>query len=388
MNEASLYIHIPFCKAKCGYCDFFSVDNASPTLIEEYINALLKDIEAQILFFKIEKIPTIYIGGGTPSVLDVHNVTKLLSFVNKKCSPFSELTVEANSESLNADFIAACISGGVTRLSIGVQTFNDNSRIAINRIGSSIQIKKNLDLIYLCNGKIDISFDLMSGLPHQDKKILISDIQTILQYNPAHISLYDLILEEETPLFKKEHSFLPPPETSENLWILGRDTLENAGYLQYEVSNFCKAGKESLHNMRYWTMQNWLGCGACASGTIFNNDTAVRRTIISDIKKYIAARGLPEMETEFIDRLTLQKETIMMGYRCLNGPDETLFKKRFSLEIAIPKTIAAWKKRGLYSENKNALNKGGLLFLNSFLSDAFTEIDGKIPNEKSLTKNF
>ncbi|MDR2865601.1 MAG: coproporphyrinogen III oxidase family protein, partial [Spirochaetaceae bacterium] len=234
----------------------------------------------------------------------------------------------------------------------------------------------------------DISFDLISGLPYQNKTMLLNDIETMLLYNPAHISLYDLMIEEGTPLSRSlapggRGTALPQEEEAEDIWIAGRDYLESAGFSQYEISNFARAGKRARHNIRYWNMQSWLGFGPSASGTLIDNatGTGIRYTVLPDIAAYIVhnkKRGGFIPSYERLDRKTLLRESLMMGFRYIDGPCESLFKQRFSLGIdeAIAKTITIWRARGLYAKNKNALTKDGLLFLNRFLLDCFNELEG------------
>jgi len=372
-------------------------------------------------------VPTVYIGGGTPSILNGEQLSGLLDFLKKALPPAGaegrELSIEANSESLSADFLQAarqglgdgggcdCVEGGVegggvgfvedgfvegggksvTRLSVGVQTLDDDCRRVIGRLGSSKHITENLSLL---NGALngaggfELSFDLISGLPGQGKHTLRDTITKLLEYNPVHISLYDLTLEPGTLLEKMYRAKIFNFGEGQNaeLWLYGRDMLEQAGFNWYEVSNFAKPGKESRHNLRYWTMKNWLGAGCGASGTLIDDETgtALRRTVTRDIESYIsncnAGNVAACFETEHISRKDLLTETLMMGFRLASGPfpevpDEALFKKRFSisLEEAIPNTISKWQNLGLYRRDKNALTDQGRLFLNSFLLDALGE---------------
>jgi oxygen-independent coproporphyrinogen-3 oxidase len=221
-----------------------------------------------------------------------------------------------------------------------------------------------------------LSVDLISGLPYQSEKILLNDIDTALSFKPAHVSLYALTLEPETPLAKKKEvkALIPCKDEADRLWLCGRDALEKNGLSLYEVSNFCVDGKESRHNIRYWRMENWLALGPAASGTIIDdeNGCGIRYTIP------------PGTPFEELDSLTLIKETLLMGFRYIDGPDEELFLRRFhrSLADCIPKTIDIWRNRGLLnkellSKKKYALTKEGLLFLDSFLAEAFLELDQK-----------
>jgi oxygen-independent coproporphyrinogen-3 oxidase len=223
----------------------------------------------------------------------------------------------------------------------------------------------------------NFSVDLVAGLPGQDLNGLLGDIAEVLGFGPAHVSLYALTLAEDTPLWTRRGE-LPPAELADSLWIRGRDALEEAGYAQYEVSNFSLPGKECRHNVRYWGMENWLALGPSGSGTLIDEEagTGRRFTWPADLESWLAAGGRPALpEAEPLDRLTLMKESLLMGFRRLRGPDGDLFARRFgiSLEEALPRTLATWRERGLFAER--ALTREGILFLDPFLMDAFDELD-------------
>jgi oxygen-independent coproporphyrinogen-3 oxidase len=375
-TEASLYIHIPFCSSFCDYCDFFSVktDNLNKDYIESFITALITDIYYQIEYFDINKIPTVYIGGGTPSLLGT-KISPLFDAL-KKIPFFSpqEFTIEANPESITDEFLSLCRQIGVNRLSAGVQTFCESSRRSVNRKKSSSFLERQLSLAsqYYSGGKtgFDLSLDLMTGLPYQDEKIILEDIKRINSFKPSHISLYSLTVENNTALeqkIKTKKIILPDRESSDSLWLYGRELLLKEKYNQYEVSNFALSGKISKHNMRYWQMKNWIGAGPSASGTLINDETkeTYRLTYKDDIDAYIKKPLITCAHLEKIDKKTLLQDTILMGFRCIEGPDKELFKKRFNctIEDCIPKTLAKWEK------------KDKMLFLNSFISECFTEIE-------------
>ena len=358
--------------------------------MDSYIDAVLDDIEDQINLFNIDNIPTVYIGGGTPSALGAKRTEKLLlsikTLLTKINSSPLEFTIEANPESTDEAFLQACVSGGVNRISLGVQSFHEASRKTVNRQGGRNQIEAALSLAsrYYPDA---FSVDLVSGLPFQTEALIREDIKQLLSFRPAHVSLYSLILEPQTPLGVKAASgtvTLPSPDEADNLWITGRDLLESSGYSQYEVSNFALPEKTRAHNIRYWRMENWLGAGPAASGTIIDNQTGFgkRLTYSPDIESYI---GTPRPRikraiTEELGRKDLIKETLLMGFRYLEGPDMGLFKQRFGLEIGeiIPKTIALWRGRDFF-QTGNGLkpSKKGLLFLNGFLRDAFEELGNR-----------
>jgi len=369
-KDFSLYIHVPFCASFCDYCDFFSVKADCSQEIEAFIKAVVFDIKNQIEFFNIEKITTVYIGGGTPSITGKH-IRPLLDAINKlRFSPV-EFTIEVNPESADKDFLSLCRDGGVNRLSAGVQSFFEPSRQAVNRQGRADMLKERLALIakYFSGS---FSADLICGLPHQTEEIVMEDINALLSFEPAHVSLYSLSLEAGTPLEQKVKSAelkLPDKDMADALWLAGRDALLNAGFRHYEVSNFAREGKQCLHNIRYWLMDDWIGAGPGASGTVIDEKTASakRRTYPDDLKKYVSAPLIDLAVYEEIDKNSFLRETLLMGYRYCGGPDREKFIRRFGLSIedCIPETLSNWK------------NRDKMLFLNSFLSEAFDELDKK-----------
>jgi len=388
---ASLYVHVPFCPKKCDYCDFYSVpvtphQGAQP-LMDPYIDAVSADIADQINLFNVNNIPSVYIGGGTPSVLGAKRITRLLASIKTLLSnmnaPPVEFTVEANPESADEAFLQACVEGGVSRISLGVQSFCEASRKAVRRQGSITRLEDDLALAARYY-PLAFSADLITGLPFQTETVIMEDIKALLSFPVAHVSLYSLILEPQTPLGKAAKQgavSLPPPDEADEFWIAGRDLLERSGYRQYEVSNFCLPGKTCAHNIRYWRMENWLGAGPAASGTVINDETGAgkRFTYPADIENYIRMPRprINHAITEELGREDLIKETMLMGFRYCEGPDKVLFKQRFGREIEdmIPKTIALWSKRDFFQTGQTLKpSKQGMLFINGFLRDAFSEL--------------
>jgi oxygen-independent coproporphyrinogen-3 oxidase len=284
-----------------------------------------------------------------------------------------EFTVEANPESVDEEFLRVCRNGGVNRISLGVQSFYEPSLRAVHRSGfqNSALIKEKLSLVSRSfpNG---FSLDLISGLPLQNREILLSDIRNALAFEPSHVSLYSLTLDEGMAL-----PGMLGRDEADSLWLAGRDSLIESGFHQYEVSNFAKEGKKSLHNVRYWRMESWLGLGPAASGTVIdeNTGTGLRYTIMADIDKWLTHEAATW--EEFLDASVLMKESLIMGFRYIEGPDPVLFEKRFGIAIdnAIPKTLERWRENGCLAADKIALNRKGLVFLNSFLVEAFAELE-------------
>jgi len=375
LNSTSLYIHVPFCAGgKCDYCDFYSVITDEKSIVDLYVKAVIEDVKYQIDYFNVKEIRTVYIGGGTPSVLGAKSLRFLLDGLKilPGFSPVEEFSIEANPESVTDEFLSVCRDGGINRLSLGVQTFNEKSRLAVNRRGQAHLLEKQLGLVSnMFPGAF--SADLITGLPYQSEESVKEDVKRLLAFNPAHVSLYSLTVEEGTPLEKKIKTgvaSVPDGDTADHLWLTGRDALVNAGFDHYEVSNFALAGKRCLHNIRYWSMDGWLGAGPCASGTVINenNGTAKRFTFAPDLQSYINSPCVRNAVCEELDRDALIRESLLMGYRFCEGPDMEKFKRRFGcgIEDCIPETLKRWKE------------KDKMLFLNQFLTEAFPELSNGI----------
>jgi oxygen-independent coproporphyrinogen-3 oxidase len=367
-------------------------------LPDKFVDAVLGDVDEQFAFFNVDYVPTVYMGGGTPSALGATRMERLLAglqlLLQPMKKPYTEFTVEANPESADRDFVRACAAGGVNRISLGLQSFHEASRRAVHRSGNCGLLEERLALAaeYYPGA---FSVDLITGLPFQTNEIVSNDIERLLRFNPGHISLYSLILEPETPLGESVSRrgaaalSLPSGDDADNLWLSGRDNLEKAGLAQYEVSNFSLPEKYCAHNIRYWRMENWLGAGPPASGTIIEESgTGKRYTYPADINAYHAAPRLQlqpqprirRARIEELDRDALIRESMLMGFRYRAGPDPSLFKRRFNrgIEDCIPRTIARWRERGFFENGQSdsfAVSHNGLLFLNSFLRDAFVELD-------------
>ncbi|MCX7655738.1 MAG: radical SAM family heme chaperone HemW [Treponemataceae bacterium] len=429
--EASVYIHIPFCAQKCDYCDFYSVPlipslgqtsvlqeklwsfpfnenckvqketsprqrritrivpvSVLPTekelsaFYDLFCTTLLKELYQNIKEFSIERVPTLYIGGGTPSILGARQLEKLLISLHQLVSGWpEESTLEANPESLDESILKVCKERGITRISLGIQTLNDQSRQAVHRAGSASHCLASLERALYCYGG-ELSVDLISGLPFQTVDTLISDLETLCQYPISHISLYALTVEEGTLLARRAamgENILPEREFQEELWLTGRDWLVSHGFEQYEVSNFARAGAICKHNMRYWKMQSWIGCGPAASTTVIDEKrgTALRRTVEEEVNTYCTTG--PRYREEQIDQETFKKECLMMGFRTTQGPDPVLFEQRFgiSIETSIPQTLERWRRQGLCEKHRPALTPEGLRYANTFIVECFQELEEK-----------
>lgn len=376
----SLYIHIPFCRSKCDYCDFFSVPCGKKDISDEYVSALCREIDTRCRSNNIEVIDTVYIGGGTPSLLKVSQLEMISKTFRKYTKvPVSEFTVEVNPDDVTEDLLAMFQKCGVTRLSCGVQAFEENVLSGVKRRSSGKTVVKALEVIKN-NWKGIFSADIISALPGQTEESFLQGVKKLISYKPEHISLYSLTIEDETPLGKAvlSNRILYDFDKADDMWLLGKKLLEKNGYKQYEVSNFCFAGYEAKHNMVYWQLKNYIGCGAGATGSRYG-DYGVRFTNTENISEYCSfwnSEGKTiEKAPGIEEKLSLEIQSfefIMMGLRTLNGINLVEYKERFHREI--PEKIKAVMHE--WAKNKRAeykaglcfsLTSEGLLFLNEFL---------------------
>ncbi|WP_294429507.1 radical SAM family heme chaperone HemW [uncultured Treponema sp.] len=389
--KASLYIHIPFCKKKCDYCDFFSIGEADRRgkkndLSDSYISSIINETRIYADLYGISEWKSVYTGGGTPSLLSPQQSIDLFSGI-KKIAPFSkdcEVTFEMNPDDVTESFLDACQKAGVNRLSMGIQALDDAALNAVNR-GSSVEIiMRALEALKShWNGRLSVDF--IAGLPNHKWKSFENQFEILKQYPKIdHVSLYTLTVEENTPLWKKiedgkiNFSF----ERADRMWIKGRNILEKMGFMQYEVSNFSKKGFESRHNQTYWHQENYIGVGAGASGTWYDFDkkSALRWTNTLSIPSYI--ESALNRKTEQLDEQTLEFEFLMLGFRCLSGVNDRDFERRFGKSLAQRigdgiegGVFSKWQKMRLATKTSTpngtvyALNRRGILLLNRFLEE-------------------
>ncbi|MBQ5472347.1 MAG: radical SAM family heme chaperone HemW [Treponema sp.] len=379
--KTSLYIHIPYCFSKCDYCDFFSVGCGKRSVPEEYITALCNEITYKIKEHSVQYWNTVYIGGGTPSLLSQSQLEKLFNAVlSTKQDSISECTIEVNPDDITEEYIQILNELPVTRISCGIQSLQNNVLKNVNRRSDQNSVYNALACIN-SQWKGDFSVDIISGLPEQTLETFISDLEKLLTYDIDHISMYSLTIEEGTPLYNKisSNQIKYDFDYADSLWLKGRDFLEQNGYNQYEVSNFSKPGKECRHNLVYWNLNNYIGCGAGATGTIYGINNSLRKTNKRDLKAYIDSwknnQQCPQ-EIEVIDKETERFEFLMMGLRTLNGINSKIYLNRFKNDIPedIVNKFKKWQQNNLAEINtlsdgsvQYSLNKQGILLLNSFI---------------------
>lgn len=391
--EISLYVHVPFCRQKCDYCDFFSIPSKRASCVcpdEEYVRSVLNEIRFYVKKYSVSRWKTVYIGGGTPSQLGAKLLFELVSGIKSAVSDKTadEFTVEMNPEDLTEDILDSAQKAGVDRISTGIQALDQKALDSVNRHCPLQTVISSLELLQK-KWKKKLSVDFIAGLPGQAYSSFKKQFETVFNFkNIDHISLYSLTLEENTPLYKKIESgkIKWSQQKTDRMWILGRKILKENGFIQYEVSNFARTGAESLHNKVYWHLENYIGCGSGACGSVYG-EVSERWTNTCSIKNYEnfwldfnPESEIPESirQVEKIDLQTQEFEWIMMGFRLLEGVCSEEFKKRFgkSLEERIgvkDGLFFEWSKKHLARSYKKdgktfyALNERGLMLLNLFL---------------------
>lgn len=330
MKEIGIYIHIPFCIKKCEYCDFVSYCNKKE-YVPQYINALKKEIKNNIN--KEYKITTIYIGGGTPSSIEENYIADIIETIklnmnDEDLKDFEniEVTIEVNPGTVNKEKLQVYKKIGINRLSIGLQETHDELLKSIGRIHTYEEFIKTYKLARKI-GFNNINVDLMIALPNQTIQDIKENLEKITKLNPEHISVYSLILEEGTPFYNKYNENkikLPDEELERNMYWYVKNTLENNGYMHYEISNFSKKGFESKHNMNCWNQEEYLGFGVAAHS--YNNK--VRYSNTNSIEEYIKGSNKIIHEKQTLE--DMQKEYMLLGLRKIEGINIQKFKNKFA----------------------------------------------------------
>lgn len=356
LNELGIYIHIPFCKQKCYYCDFVSYSNKCSE-VKEYIESLKKEIEE--FDFSNYKITSIYIGGGTPSYIDSIYIVEILSELKEKlkCNLIEfkdiEITIEVNPGTVDTKKLNDYKKSGINRLSIGLQSTKND---ILKKIGRIHTYQEFLEIYKLARetGFKNINIDLMIGIPGQKIGDLKNTLQDIIKLEPEHISVYSLIIEENTPIEKMLENGeikLPDEDLERNMYWYVKNTLELNGYNHYEISNFAKLGKESRHNLNCWNQEEYIGFGVAAhsylNGIRFSNTINVEE-YIQHLENNRKEKNIQIEESQSLE--DKKNEFMMLGFRKIQGVDIARFKEKF-----IDNPIF------LYREKLNKLVEEGLI---------------------------
>lgn len=333
MKELGFYLHIPFCKSKCIYCDFNSFAQKDDC-IESYIKAVKKEIEEYAKQNKDVLIKTIYIGGGTPSYIKEKYIKEIIETIrsNFEIIPNAEITIEINPGTVNRRKLNTYYKSGINRLSIGLQSTNDK---LLKQLGRVHDFEDFLETLRLANtiGFSNISADCMIGLPNQTIYDVEETLNVLINLRLTHISVYSLIVEPNTPLEKKINSGelkLPDEEIERYMYWFAKRKLEENGYLHYEISNFAKPLFRSKHNLDCWNQKEYKGFGVSASS--YENE--IRYTNISSIEKYVENVQNGQFKKNYIveekqDREVMMKEYMLLGLRKITGVSINQFRKKF-----------------------------------------------------------
>lgn len=388
----SLYIHIPFCNAKCRYCDFFSVplkDNAEwEGLQENLLNGIISELDERLDKLSPQAIETVFIGGGTPSVIKPELLDRFFIKFEQRISSLTcediEFSIEANPESCDKDFLSVLENHRINRLSIGVQSFNRETLSKIGRASypdNPYQVVSEIRAAW----KRKLSLDIITGATPDYEE----DLKQVLSLSPEHLSIYALTFEENTPLYDdliNKRIAAPDDDLQTEAIKKSVSLLEDSGFYRYEISNFAeKSGQpsnECRHNLAYWNMGSYIGLGPAAVSSFYYPDRKYRSANTKNINEYISCfvHGEKEAdecrEIEYLSDFDFMLEHYMMGGRLKAGIEPENFKRRFCElpEYFIPETTGKWRSAGLLSDTGCALNDKGMLVMNRFLSEVYDEL--------------
>ena len=374
-KDLGLYIHIPFCARKCEYCDFLSW-SAGEEEREQYVEALLLEIESYREFAKGYRVSTVFIGGGTPSVLLPKQMERILQKVYEvfELEKRPEITIEINPGTVNEEKLQCYKENGVNRLSMGLQSVNNEKLRLLGRIHTYQDFVGSYELARKV-GFDNISLDLISSIPGQTLQDWKKELETATAQKPEHISVYQLIIEEGTPFYEKyaEHpELLPDEEISREIYLWTGKFLKEAGYEQYEISNYTKPGKESRHNLKYWERGDYLGLGLGAASMVRN----IRMSNTKDMKTYLERCTQPKTmreDVQFLEEPRQMEEFMFLGLRKTRGVSKKEFRRTFGreMDMVYEKALHKCLENGMLLEHKDRifLSEEGTLLSNMVLSE-------------------
>ena len=371
-KRLGIYIHIPFCKSKCEYCDFYSIGGSRDRRVtDDYLQALADHIREAGRLAPEYLVDTVYCGGGTPSFFGAENLEKILDEIHKsfRLSVEAEITLEANPDSVTLQSMKKLVRAGFNRISIGVQSDDDEMLKKLGRPHNFHQAKQALTLARQA-GFGNISLDLMYGLPNQTLSAWKETVLRIVGLRPEHISCYALKVEEGTPLWSyKELANLPDDDTQADMYLAASDLLRDYGYEHYEISNFGKKGFASKHNLKYWTGGEYLGFGPTAA-----SDFAGKRfTILRDLHGYM--QGIAKKETVLSECETIPAreragEYVMLRLRTSDGISAEEYERQYLMPFApLEKAMKLFEEKGyaVYENDRWRLTERGWLVSNQII---------------------
>ena len=373
MERLSLYIHIPFCVKKCEYCDFYSLCDLS--LREKYVNALIAQIKDFRSEAKNKLVDTIYFGGGTPSLLSGDDMLRIMKAVRSvfRIAEEAEISMEANPGTLNPEKLSAYREAGINRLSLGLQSADAGELQRLGRIHTREEFESSFLLARL-EGFQNINVDIMYALPNQTEQTLSDTRDYVIALDPDHISFYGLKIEPETPFGRDEtiEDALPVEDTQADMYLNSVEKLENAGFLQYEISNFSKPGFECIHNLKNWKCRDYLGFGPAAHSFFDGKRFSYKK----DIDAFLADPLKRDQLYDEYEQLTygdVAWQFVMLGFRLRLGIDVIEYEERFGddFDARYLEKMAPFidKQYILKTKNGYRLSRRGLLISNYILSE-------------------
>lgn len=359
-NSLGIYIHVPFCAAKCAYCDFYSHAGATDGRMDAYVTRLLAQLEQFAPRAVGYAVDTVYLGGGTPSLLGGARIARVLGAVRAQyAAAGAEITVEANPDSMSDRFLCAARGAGANRLSMGVQSAHDSELRTLGRIHTFAQAQDAFARARRA-GFDNISVDLMYALPGQTVDALARSIDALLALRPEHLSCYGLTVEPRTPL-GRAHPVLPDEDTQADMYLLLCGRMARAGYEHYEISNFARPGRRSRHNSRYWAQRPYLGFGPGAHADFGGTRWAWPR----DLSAWLAGGAQPTIEDSDIDRAA---EYIMLSLRTSDGWDPAQYRALGGNPAPVQRALAALPPRHLtQTAGRWHLTDAGFLISNAII---------------------
>jgi len=375
----SLYIHFPWCVQKCPYCDFNSHKVKQSIPESEYIDALISDLEQELPTIWGRSLTSIFIGGGTPSLMSVKGMKRLLSAV-RALLPFIdiEITMEANPGTVEADKFDGFFDAGVNRISIGVQSFNDEFLSTLGRIHQADEAIKTFEIARNAGFK-NINLDLMYALPNQSIQQAVDDLKIATNLNPEHLSWYQLTLEPNTAFFQNPPGNMANDDLLADISEQGLKFLQSKNYQRYEVSAFNLSGEfPSWHNTNYWQFGDYVGIGAGAHGKITRADTQqiIRTSKRRNPKDYLNKQKAFIDQTKILQKQDLPLEFMMNTMRLKDGVNEDLFFQTTGILLSqINHAVEKCIKRGLLDRDNNIIKptETGFRFLNEILTEFMPE---------------
>lgn len=388
-EKLGIYIHIPFCRSKCDYCDFYSLAGQEGRM-DDYLKALLFHIKETAKVIRGHQVDTIYLGGGTPSLFGEKRIKSLLSAVNKAfdVARDSEVTVECNPDSVNKKMLLTLRRSGVNRISMGVQSSNNEELHSLHRPHTFDQAQAAVKAVREAKIK-NLSLDLIYGLPQQTMESWQETLERVLELQPEHLSCYGLKVESGTPLDERviHGEVLPDDDIQADMYLWTVERLAKAGYLQYEISNFARGGFQSRHNLRYWMGRPYIGFGAGA-----HSDFGGRRySFVKDLEGYITnvlEGGHLVEESDLIPQRERGSEYIMLRLRTTRGIEEWEYRREYFMNFdPLEQKLSEYESRGWATRHDNrwCLTPQGFLISNTLIG-TLLELQETATLEKTLPR--